>query len=404
MKHSMEQIFANLSIFLLLITFTVGVTTFLTLEQNNSYAKINNLKNQKTIIYNLTNLQRDDTELTFIQLNGRSTQLTYEIDKLQKLNNYDYTSKYIFDNSSEFLSNLNKLSELTTTFNGAAREFYEEDVDSKKLKEKNDALKKSFYSINAFIDVMIFKNISYIEEKFHLLEKVSIFSFTLLLFATFWYRKRLKSVADDIRFLFGVGKNKKDYDIFSVEADAIRLRMGRKQVVSENPDMIDQVTQINNYKGMMTSYNNKKGLKENFVRTVTVFEIDNFSKQNRAFPQEFTQAVLKKVAFTISLHEQATDVMARTDYNQFTVILSRSSQEQSFKDIDIIRQSISELKFKSPDGNTVIITISGGFVVKPSNKPLDDALRQAKDILIRARINGTDNVLQVRDIAHMDMP
>ena len=179
--------------------------------------------------------------------------------------------------------------------------------------------------------------------------------------------------------------------------------MGRKQVVSENPDMIDQVTQITNYKGMMASYNNKKGLKENHVRTVTVFEIDNFSKQNRAFPQEFTQAVLKKIAFTISLHEQSTDVMARTDYNQFTVVLSRSTKEQSYKDMEVIRQSISELKFKAPDGNIVTITISGGFVVKPTNKPLDDALKQAKDILSRAKINGTNSILQAKDITRMDI-
>jgi len=218
-----------------------------------------------------------------------------------------------------------------------------------------------------------------------------------------WYNKRLSQIYKDILFLYAVDKNKKDYEIFSEEVDAISLRMKRKPVTSENPAMLDPITEINNVKGMINSYADKKNLKESNFTCVTVFEIDNFSKTNRVFPQEFTQAVLKKIAFTISLHEQATDVIARTEYNQFTIIFSRASKEQLFKDVDIIRQSISEIKFTTPSRENVQITVSGGFAIKTNNASLDDAIRKAKEILAHAQRTGGNKVSQIRDMAEHEL-
>jgi len=401
MKHSINKIFNNLSTLLIIITFTVGLVTLLVIEQNSSYSKINNLKNQKNIIQNLTNLQKKDIELALIQFNGKSTQLHHEIDKLRNLNKYDYTGKFLLGNSKEYLSDLDELSKLTTNFNESAHQYYINNLEN--AEEKNQELKNAFYSINSFLDAMIIRNIAYNEEKFYLLEKITIFSFILTLLATLWYKRRLNSIYEDVVYLYAIDKTKKDYVIFSQEADAIKLRMSRKPVVTDNPAMIDPVTQINNHKGMLSSYGHKKGMKDSNFTSVTIFEIDNFSKQKRAFSQEFTQAILKKVAFTLSLHEQATDVIARTDYNQFTLILSRESKEQSFKDVDIIRQSISEIKFKAPGGAPITITVSGGFIIKPNNKSLDEALKQAKEVLEYAKEKNKNTIAQVKDLVEHEL-
>ena len=102
----------------------------------------------------------------------------------------------------------------------------------------------------------------------------------------------------------------------------------------------------------------------------------------------------------MSLHEQATDVVARTDYNQFTLILSRDSKEQAYKDIDIIRQSIAEIKFNLPSATNDNITITGGFIIKPQNTNLDEGIKQAKEILARAKNITKNRVLQSIDFAH----
>ncbi|NPA59485.1 MAG: diguanylate cyclase, partial [Epsilonproteobacteria bacterium] len=190
--------------------------------------------------------------------------------------------------------------------------------------------------------------------------------------------------------------DKQNVEIFSQEADAIQLRMKKKPVDDVSPMMLDPVTQIKNYHGMINSYANKKGIKDSNFTSVTIFEIDNFSKKKRTFSQEFTQNILKKIAFTISLHEQATDVIARTDYNQFTVILSRASKEQLFKDMDIIRQSISEIKFKEPGGKQIAVTVTGGYMVKPLNQHIEEALKIAKEILNEAKKSGNNFIGKIK--------
>ena len=401
MKHSINKIFSNLSMFLIITTLAVGLVTVLILEQKNSYAKITNIKNQKNIVKYLINLSKDDIELALIQFNGKSTQLQHETDKLRNLNKYDYMGMYVLKNSDEYLADLDTLSKLTNRFNASAHKYYIKNLEQKE--KKNKELKNSFYAVNSFLDSLLLKNIDYNERKFQILEKIAIFAFIITLFTTYWYRKRLDAINKDILHLYAIDKSKGEYQVFSTEVDAIKLRMNRKPVVSDNPAMLDPVTQINNYKGMQSSYGEKKGMKDSNFTSVTIFELDNFSKQNRVFSQEFTQAILKKVAFTMSLHQQATDVIARIDYNQFAIILSRESKDQTFKDTDVIRQSISEIKFKAPGGDAVTITASGGYVIKPNNTNLEEALRKAKEVLQHAKENGKNTISQLRDIAEHDL-
>jgi diguanylate cyclase (GGDEF)-like protein len=403
MKHSIKKIFQNLNTYLLfvLVAATLGLLTIF--EHTLSFDKVDNLVNQKKIIASLTKLDKRDLELALIQFNGKSTRLHQEIDKLKTLYKYAYMDKYLVGNEEEYLSDLEKLSTLTDSFNKAAQEYY---VDTKAKARDAKAKKEldiAFTNINKQIDTILLKNIQYNEAKFKYIKYAVIIVFVLILLATFYYRKALNFIYQDIDFLLRTNKNRKTYNIYSQEADAISLRMNRKIVSNDNPDMLDPVTEINNYKGMVNEYSIKKKTQNSNFTSVTVFEIDNFSKANRAFPQDVTQAILKKVAYTISLHQQPVDVIARTDYNQFAVILSRSSKEHSFKDVELIRESIAELKFNIPNKGASQITVSGGFIIKPNNTSLEEAIKQAKEILHYAQSLGTNKIMQTRDLAQRDM-
>lgn len=375
-----------------------------TFEQRLSFEKVDNLNNQKKTISTLTTLQKKDVELALIQFNGKSTYLHQEIKKLHNLYKYNFTDQYLFGNSTEYLNDLDKLSSLTEAFNNAAHEYYVEsdtnDIEIEKATKKS--LDNAFANINKHIDTILFRNTAYDQKKFKIVEILSAIYFGIVLILTLWYRKRLFSIYKDIEFLYQIEKKQKVHDIFSLEADAISLKMNRKVVTSDNPSMLDPVAGINNNKGMVNAYSQKKGLKDSNFTSVTVLEIDNFSKTKRTFSQELTQTILKKVAYTISLHEQAVDVIARTDYNQFTLILSRASKEQSFKDVDLIRQSIAELKFNIQDRGNINITVSGGFIIKPNHTHLDEAIKQAKEILHYAKQQGINKILQTRDIAEKE--
>jgi len=398
MKHSINKIFNNLIMILTLITmirFFLGLAIY---GQNSSSSKINNLNMQKSILSSLTKLNKEDVELAIIQLNGKSTQLHYEIEKLKAVYQYDYLGQYFLNNSNEYLAVLNELSLLTSSFNQKASLYYTKESENEDIKKQE--LQKSYSYLANHINSLLLKELSYNQKKFYLFEKVAILLFALLLVVTIWYRKRLQLIYNDILFLYAVENNKKGYGVFSEEIDAISLRMKRKPVISDNPAMIDTVTDINNNKGLMHSYAEKKGMKDSNFTSVTVFEVDNFSKSNRVFSQDFTQAILKKIAFTMTLHEQATDVIARTDYNQFTLVFSRASKEQLFKDMEIIRQSISELKFRTPEKESVQITVTGGLVIKPNNTNLEESIRQAKEVLEHAKSTGRNKISQLSDVAH----
>ena len=399
MKHSIKKIFMNLNTYLFFVLMISFISMMFTLEQQLSFEKVNNLNKQKEIIKSLTGLKKDDLELALIQFNGKSTQLLQEIDKLHNMYKYNYTDKLFFNHTQEYMNDLDLLKSYTIAFNKAAHEFYIDSSDKKAEDLASKKLQESFQTIINHIDTMLLKNIKYNQEKFNIIKIVSISLFILILLATLLYRKRLYSIYKDIEFLYQTDKNKIDYEIYSLEADAISMRMKRKSVTSDNPTMIDPVTGINNNKGMMNAYGNKKHLKDSNFTAVTILEVDNFSKSRRTFSQEATQSILKKLAYTISLHEQAIDVIARTDYNQFTLIFSRPSKEQAFKDVELVRQSIEELKFNIPEKGPVTITVSGGFIIKPNNTNLDEAMRQAKEVLAYAKSIGTNKILQIRDLA-----
>jgi len=399
MKHSIKKIFMNLNTYLFFVLLISFLAMMLTFEQQLSFEKANNLNKQKEIIASLTTLKKDDIELALIQFNGKSTQLLQEIDKLKNLYKYDYSDKYVFGNAQEYLHDLDELKKYTEAFNAAAHAYYVNTKDETSRTLANEKLQSAFANINNHIDHILIKSIEYSQAKFYYLKIVTVLLFVLILLATLWYRKKLYSIYKDIEFLYQIDKNKVDYDIYSLEADAISMRMNRKSVTTDNPTMMDPVTGINNHKGMLNAYSSKKNLKDSNFTSVTVLEIDNFSKTKRAFSQEMTQNILKKLAYTISLHEQPIDVIARTDYNQFTLIFSRPSKEQAFKDMELVRQSIEELKFNVAGKGAVTITVSGGFIIKPNNTNLDEALRQAKEILVYAKSTGVNKILQTRDLA-----
>ena len=400
MKHSIKGIFKNLSTYLFFVFFVAFLAIMLILEQQLSFTKIDILKKEQKIAKELVESHETDKELLLIQFNAKSTKILQNINKLRTLYKYNIFEQFVIQNSNEYNRELNTLYTLGMQLSNAAQTYYTQKKNIPKLKEAYIAAFKKF---DNQINKMLLQSLEYNEQKFELIKYAVGVIFLLVFLATFWYRKMLSSIYEDINYLFKVNKNKDDYEIFSMEADAIALRMNRKTQVMDNPHLIDPVTGINNYKGLLHSYSHKKSMKDSNFTAVALLEIDNFSKSKRVFAQEIAQAMLKKVAYTISLHEQPVDVIARTDYNQFTVVLSRPTKEQAFKEVDLMRESIAELKFNIPEHGPVQITISGGFVIKPSNTSIEEALRQAKEILEYAKSIGKNKILQVRDLAQKEM-
>ncbi len=396
MKQSIKKIFRNLILSLFMATIFAGLSVLIAINMINSHKRIENLNNQKHIIFTIINLPKDQLELTLIQFNSKSQQLNYEIEKLYNMYEYNFIERYIVANTEEYLADLDKLSSLTAIFNKKADEYY-----NKKIKQ--DELKKSFNSLFEQIDSIIFKAEKYDQIKFDMYKNITYTILALIFLASIWYIKKLNAIYKDLEFLYNVDEKENGNNIFSQEVNTIFLKRKKKPAVTENLTMIDPVTGINNLKGLINSYNEKKDAEKKDFTSITLLEVDNFSKTNRVYSQELTETILKKIAYLLSLHQQAADIIARTDYNQFTLIFSRDKKEELFKDVDNIRENISELRVDTPELGQIDITVSGGFVIKTDNITFEESIKKAKKILQFSQDRSKNKISQERDLAHNDL-
>jgi len=397
MKHSIYKIFKNLNLLLLISLILTLISSLFVIEQYFSYVKTDKLNTQKLIFRSLIKEQKESNVLDRLQFNAKSAQLTNDTQQLIEMNQYNYLSKIIVENEENYSNDLNNLSSLTSKYIKLSQNYFDLEPNDKNIALTLDEIIILHVEIIQSIDKILLLNISYNTQRFNIFFKLFATLLILLVIINIMQRGKLKTIYNDLMLLTSTDLNK-NTPIYSQEVDAIALRMNRKARISDNPAMLDKVTEINNNKGMAQTYLQKKGGKDNNLVTVTILEIDNFSKSKRTFSQEFTQEILKKVAYTISLHETAIDIIARSDYNQFTLIFSRPSKEQLFKDIDLVRQSISELKLSSPENEKINITVTGGFIIKPNNAPLEDYIRQSKELLKNTKHLGLNKIFQTKDL------
>lgn len=398
MKPSINKIFKNLNSFLLTTLILSFISFLFIIQQYYSYKKYETLKNQKEALIQITDEQKYSNKTNIIQFNANISTLKNEIQSLKSQNKYDFFLQYISQKSDAYISDLDALNTLTQSYNLKIRHFYNLREDHPQKEEELLKIETIHNSAIKQIDQLIFTSIDYDNDRFNFLMQFSIVLFLLLFFMNIWYRKRLNLILSDIRNLYAIDAGKNNKLIFTQEANSINLKMKRKTLVSDNPTMMDEITEVYNNKGMLQAYNEKKSSGHKTFSCISILEIDNFSKSKRTYSQEFIKDVLKKIAYTISLYGQSSDIISRSEYNQFTLIFSRASQDRLFKDVDLIRQSISEIKFISPDKEIVRITVTGGFTMKAPNSSLEESVRKTKELLESAKQLGKNILLQSKDL------
>lgn len=396
MKISIESVFKNIRFFLTLLTVLLFLISFFELMRYTSFDKIKNIQEEKELVTKLYELGRDNLDYNIIQFHGMSAELKTDALALNTMSDYDIIGN-ILGLNKEFGNDINTLLQYEDDYLQKLTLYY--DVNGTDLDAKRSDVSNSKELLIGLLNTILFKNLKYDYDKFYITQWFFYLTFISSFLITFWYAKRLKIIYNDIKSLFAIGYERTSESLETQEIDAIKMRMVRKPTTSQNPSMIDPVTGIKNYKGMVHSYSEKKDMKASNYTIVCVFEIDDFRTYEKEFPKEFSQSILKKISFIISLYEQPTDVVARIDYDQFAVIFSRDSKDKALSDCDAIRKSIEETNFKTPKGEKLPLTLSGGLVIKQSNKSLEDTISNAKDILQTAKEKGKNRIAQIRDHA-----
>ena len=396
MKFSILDVFKNIKLHFAVITVLLAIISMIGINRTSSFEKTHQLEDQKVIVNKIYELKRTDLDYSIINSQGLGAQLKTNLLLLTSITSNDFIGR-ILGLNHEYKNQIEELSLLEDTYISNANSYYQKKDEN--LAQKFNELTNSKIALLNQLNEMIVSNVDDDYKKFSMTRWITYFTLLLSLAGTLWYFKKLTVVYDDLKSLFAIGNERSSESIKTKEVDAIKMRMIRKPTLSQNPSMIDPVTGIKNYKGMIQTYSEKKGMKENNYTAVCVFEIDNFKELEKGLSKEYTQSVLKKISFIISLYEQPTDVIARTEYDQFTIILSRETKTRAFNDCEAMRKSIEETVFNTPHGGTVVFTLSGGFFMKPNNKSLEDAIMQAREILQTAKTNGKNRIAQIKDHA-----
>lgn len=393
MKHSIYKVFKNLNLLVLISFITALILFSFVVEQYYSYKKINILQTQKAI---LTQIVLSKEKIKIIDFNSNIATINNAIEKLKNQSQYNFISLYITKNEYDFTKSINTVQVSLLEFDTKAKQLFKKQDNEPLFIPKS--LRSQPRKTISLLNRIIIKNIAHDNDRFELFSRLFLFLLLLLFTNTVWQRKKLNTVYENISFLYtSPSKDKKR--VHFQEIHSINMKMKRKNQIADNPNMLDPVTNINNNKGMYQAYSKLQNSNDNNFTSLAILEIDNFSKFKHTFSQEFIDDIFKKVAYTISLHEHSGDVIARTEYKQFTLIFSRPIKEQLFKDIELIRQSIADIHLASSTTKEVVkITVSGGFIIKPNHSPLEESIKKAKTLLENAKNTGTNKILQVKDI------
>ena len=401
MRWSIKKIFDNLSKSLLALSIILGILATITFTLNSSVEKTDLLLNQKALVAEAYQLGRDDIQLSNIQLRGIVNTLKFDIVKMEEAFAFDILGNYVYGHGHEYIQDLEQLSIKQLLYIEAANAYYDQSLED--LEERLDNYDFAQVEYEAKLFELEEKHLIYEAQKFNILQTIIYIAFLVSLLMTLWFTRRLSFIYNDIKTLYSVDLESKGRLYNTEEAEMITKRMSRKPTATENPAFIDPITEVNNYKGLLHGFANRKG-NNGASLTVCVFSLDHFKDIEKKYKKDFANQILKKIAFNFSLYEQHTDVLGRIDYDQFVLILNRATKDAALHDCEQIRKTIEETKFKVPKGGEAVsVTVSGGFVVKAPNKALDQTIAHAKEILHVAITQGGNKIAQLRDRAEKSL-
>lgn len=137
-----------------------------------------------------------------------------------------------------------------------------------------------------------------------------------------------------------------------------------------------------------------------------MFDIDKFKQINDTYGHATGDVVIRKVAEITKKHTRSTDLVGRYGGDEFLVLITSCTQDQSIRYAENIRNmiSVTELRVQGYDA-PLRLTISGGLAFYPINGQSTSELMHAADhALYEAKRKGRDQVSVAPLLGLVDSP
>jgi len=365
------------------------------LGEHNSQDQISILQKCRGEIQSISNIQAEESTLGMIEFQSIAVELTHNLVTYSET--FDAFDPLVFLSSSDSdTENFAIFKNMTMQYLASAKAFIK-DQSSQENKKQYD---ENYTRLNTMLVDMLSERISAEHKQFFIREIIIYASVIFGLIFLLLIYKKLRIVINDIESIYGFSTKNGAYQIQTIEVESILLKYKKgSSSDTNNPAHFDTLTKLKNLQGLIHIFNSSKAYQKHNAVTICMFEIDNYAMLRRKYDSEFLDSVRKKIAFMLSLYEQPIDIIASLEESKFILLLGRNTKVEALEECEKIRQSVAETFFKVPKGEKVTITLSGGFIVKPTNKSINDSIEHTRDILKKAQDKGTNHIAQLRDYA-----
>ncbi len=164
---------------------------------------------------------------------------------------------------------------------------------------------------------------------------------------------------------------------------------------------IDDLTKIFNKATFMDLLRDeiRRSIMLDYSLTLLIIDIDNFKEINDTYGHLAGDAVLEQLGSTLSNSLRQNDIVARFGGEEFTVLVPRVNEEQSFNMANKLREKIARTKY----GNIPGITVSIGYTLYTPHETIENFIDRADIALYSAKTNGKNRVCS-GSISVQDLP
>jgi diguanylate cyclase len=129
---------------------------------------------------------------------------------------------------------------------------------------------------------------------------------------------------------------------------------------------------------------------------LVVWDVDDFKKVNDTYGHKAGDKVLVTIANVLNDQIRETDFLARFGGEEFVLLLTETTLDDSLAVIEKLRKAIEYCQFHHGD-KAVPITVSGGFTEFKGEDTVETAFERADQFLYKAKRIGKNRCLSDND-------
>lgn len=391
MLISIRKVFFNLKIALLLLGIGITFLGVLIFNLSQYSERLGALKNQHLLIEKITHTDLNDQKMASILINGAISELALSV----KLSGEEALLDTFINSNEEQASLLRSLSLSSQAFQDNALLWSEALPISKESSKNRMLLARSAYLSD--IDQMVDYQTHIIQESIATAKMTALLLFLLGFWVYLFYTYRLNQIYSDIDKVCAIDTDGSKKTVHTQEIDFLLKHVIRKSSqTSLNPNLIHPLSGLNNEKGLLSAFNAKKAGRSGNTIFLSLFEIDQYGSLLNSLSKEDMGNIFKKLGEMITMYEQPLDVIAHLEDDRIIFLMSRNSKQSALEECEKFIRSVEESNFSTSQG-IIKITLSGGFLLKPPAKSIEEARDEALSLIDKAKESGGNRISQIRE-------